>query len=79
MPRSIPFSRSVISGLMAAIDGIVVFLAGMIIYLLYVGANSESAIIYASACAVTALMTVGALYISGLYELDSARTRERGL
>jgi hypothetical protein len=34
--RSIPFSRSVISELIAAIDGVVVFLAGMIIYLLYV-------------------------------------------
>jgi threonine/homoserine/homoserine lactone efflux protein len=78
VPRSIPFSRSVISGLMAAIDGIVVFLAGMIIYLLYVG-ESESAIIYASACAVTALITVGAFYISGLYELDRAENQEKRL
>jgi Undecaprenyl-phosphate glucose phosphotransferase len=78
VPRSISFSRSVISGLMAAIDGIVVFLVGMIIYLLYVG-RSESAIVYASACAVTALITVEAFYISGLYELDSAESQEKRL
>lgn len=64
---------------MAAIDGIVVFLAGVIIYLLYVGANSQSAITYASACAVTALIIVGACYISGLYEFDSAENRGKRL
>jgi FlaA1/EpsC-like NDP-sugar epimerase len=79
VPRSIPFSRSVISELIAAIDGVVVFLAGMIIYLLYVEKNSESTIIYASACAVTALITVGAFYISDLYEFDSAENREKRL
>jgi threonine/homoserine/homoserine lactone efflux protein len=78
VPNSISFSRSVILGLMAAIDGVVVFLAGMIIYLLYVG-ESESAIVYASACAVTALVTVGAFYISGLYELNSAENQEKRL
>ena len=79
VPNSISFSRSVISGLIAAIDGVVVFLAGMIIYLLYVEKNSESTIIYASACAVTALLTVGTFYISGLYEIDSAENREKRL
>jgi Undecaprenyl-phosphate glucose phosphotransferase len=79
VPHSIPFSRSVISGLMVAIDGIVVFLAGMIIYLLYVEKDSESTIIYASACAVTALITVEAFYISGLYEFDSAESQEKRL
>jgi Undecaprenyl-phosphate glucose phosphotransferase len=79
VPNSISFSRSVISGLIAAIDGVVVFLAGMIIYLLYVEKNSESTIIYASACAVTALITVGAFYISGLYEFDSAENQEKRL
>jgi Undecaprenyl-phosphate glucose phosphotransferase len=79
VPRSIPFSRSVILGLMAAIDGVLVFLAGMIIYLLYVGENSEKAIVYASTCAVTALITVGVFYISGLYELDSAENQEKRL
>lgn len=78
VPRSIPFSRSVISELIAAIDGVIVSLAGVIIYLLYVG-ESESAIVYSSACAVTALVTVGALYISGLYELDSAKNQQKRL
>ena len=73
--RSVPFSSNVFSGLMAIADGLVVFLAGIIIYLVYVGWSSESAPVYASGCAVTALLTAAVFYVSGLYELNTVENR----
>jgi Undecaprenyl-phosphate glucose phosphotransferase len=73
--RSIPFSSNVFSGLVAIVDGFVVFLAGVIIYLLYGGWSNESASVYASGCAVTALITVAVFYGSGLYDLNTVENR----
>ena len=72
---SIPFSNSVLSGVAAIVDGFIVFLAGIITYLVYVGWSNNSAPVYASACAVTALLTVAVFYGSGLYELNTVENR----
>ncbi|MGH8611150.1 MAG: undecaprenyl-phosphate glucose phosphotransferase [Gammaproteobacteria bacterium] len=60
---------------MAIVDGLVVFLAGIIIYLVYVGWSNESAPVYASGCAITALLTTAAFYVFGLYELNTLANR----
>jgi Undecaprenyl-phosphate glucose phosphotransferase len=72
---SIPFSSNVLSGMVAIVDGFIVFLAGVIIYLVYVGWSNESAPVYASACAVTAVLTAAVFYISGLYEINTVENR----
>jgi Undecaprenyl-phosphate glucose phosphotransferase len=69
-PVGIPFSSNVLSGVVAIVDGFIVFLVGIIIYLVHVGYN-ESAPVYASGCAVTALLTAAVFYVSGLYELNT--------
>ncbi|MGH8604438.1 MAG: hypothetical protein ACREXR_17155, partial [Gammaproteobacteria bacterium] len=72
---SIPFSSNVLSGVVAIADAFVVFLAGMLIYLVHVGWSNESAPVYASGCAVTALLIAAVFYGSGLYELNPIENR----
>jgi len=71
--RSVPFSTSVFSGLLAAIDGITVFLIGIIIFLSYLG-WSKNASAYVCGSMVIMLMTTAVLYGSGLYDF---RTQSR--
>ena len=73
--RWVPFSRNLVSGLVAIIDGFVVFLVGIIIYLVHVGWSNESASVYASGCAVAALLTAAVFSVSGLYEPNTIENR----
>ncbi len=73
--RSVPFSSTVISGLLAVVDGVAVFLSGIIIYLLYVEWSSESAPVYFSACLFTALLIVTVFHLSGVYKLNTGESQ----
>lgn len=56
---------------MAAADGIVLFLTGEIIYLLYVGWTANTAGPYIVACATAAVLTVTVLYYLDVYSFGS--------
>jgi len=69
--KSTVFSTRVISGLVALSDALIVIMAGMAMYLLYIGWAPESLKLYGLATVVNLLLTLGAFYISGLYNFDT--------
>ncbi len=70
LAQSIRFSPSIVSGLVAAADGLAVVGAGFVIYLLYVDGKAQSYPIYLSALAIQTVLVLTIFYFSNLYNLD---------
>ncbi len=69
--RSTPLSPSIVSGLVALADGLAVFGTGLVIYLPYLGWSGETSLIYLSASAIYAFVTIAAFYFADLYKFES--------
>ncbi len=69
--RSAPFSPSIVSGVVALADGVVVFGTGLVIYPLYLGWSNNTYPIYLSALAIATVLTVAAFHFANLYKFES--------
>jgi len=64
-------SESVVSGLVGAIDALVVVLVGGVVYWSYVGWSSETDQMYLTVIALNAGLMVGAFRYAGLYDFET--------
>ena len=71
LSQSMRFSPSIVSGLVAAADGLAVLGSGFAIYLLYVGWTVQNYPIYISALAVQTVFLLATFYYANLYDFDS--------
>ncbi len=69
--RSAPFSKSILSGLLAAGEVLVIIGSSVVIYLLYLGWDEETYLAYVTASAISAVLTLVTFQFSGLYRFDS--------
>ena len=69
--RSAPFSPSIVSGVVALADGVVVFGTGLVIYPLYLGWSNNTYAIYLSALAIATVLIIAAFYFANLYKFES--------
>jgi len=69
--QSVRFSPSIVSGLVAAADGLSVLGSGFAIYLLYVGWTVENYPIYLSALAIQTVFVLATFYFVKLYDFES--------
>lgn len=72
LPRSRAFSPRIAAGLFAIGDGLAVFLAGLFLYLAYLGWDTEGkAQLYLTAMIIQSATAVTTFYFLGLYGFDS--------
>ncbi|MGB1548042.1 MAG: sugar transferase, partial [Alphaproteobacteria bacterium] len=72
LPHSRVFSPRIAAGLLAIGDGLVVFLAGLLVYLTYLGWDVEGKVqLYLTAMAVQSILVVTTFYFLGLYGFDA--------
>ncbi len=69
--RSMRFSPSIVSGLIAGTDGLVVVGTGFVIYLLYIGWNAQTYPIYLAALAIQTVFVLTAFYLANLYKFET--------
>ncbi len=71
------FSPSVVSGLVAITDAVIVITVGMAVYMAYVGWNPASLPIYVVATSFNLVLTIGGFYFTGLYGFETITAPHR--
>ncbi len=69
--QSVRYSPSIVSGLVAAVDGLSVLGPGFAIYLLYVGWTVQNYPTYLSALATQTVFVLATFYFANLYDFES--------